>query len=101
MVQPTPMARETSKRIITIGKTNYDGDYEYKDNTTNRNIKRKNNYLDQFFLAMNREFLIEDDLLININSLKTKILEEEQVVLLSHLTLQQEQMNTIYILCPL
>ena len=65
------IGRETSKRIITIGKTNYDGDYEYKDSTTNTNTKRKNNYLDQFFLAMNREFLIRDDLLININSLKT------------------------------
>ena len=66
------MGRENSKRTITIGKTSYDGDYKFKDSTTGLNNKRENNSLDQFFFAMNREFLIRDDLIININSLTTK-----------------------------
>ena len=65
------MGRENSKRIITIGKTSYDGDYQYKDSITGLNSNRENNSLDQFFLAMNREFLVREDLIININSLTT------------------------------
>ena len=66
------IGREKSKRTITFGKTTYDGDYEFKDSVSGFNSKRKNNSIDQFFLAMNREFLVKDDLIININSLTTK-----------------------------
>lgn len=66
------MGRENSKRTITIGKTSYDGDYKFKDSVTGSSKKRENNSLDQFFFAMNREFLVRDDLIININSLTTK-----------------------------
>jgi len=66
------IGKENSKRTITIGKTSYDGDYRYKDSVTDLNKKRENNSLDQFFFAMNREFLVRDDLIININSLKTE-----------------------------
>ena len=66
------IGREKSKRTITVGKTTYDGDYEFKDSVSGLNSKRENNSIDQFFLAMNREFLVRDDLIININSLTTK-----------------------------
>ena len=66
------MGSENSKRTITIGKTSYDGDYKFKDSVTGSSKKRENNSLDQFFFAMNREFLVRDDLIININSLTTK-----------------------------
>ena len=66
------MGRENSKRTISIGKTSYDGDYKFKDSVTGSSKKRENNSLDQFFFAMNREFLVRDDLIININSLTTK-----------------------------
>jgi len=66
------IGREKSKRTITFGKTTYDGDYDFKDSVSGLKSKRENNSIDQFFLAMNREFLVRDDLIININSLTTK-----------------------------
>lgn len=66
------MGSERSKRSITIGKTEYEGDYKYSDPITNIKTRRENNFLDQFFLAMNREFIVKDDFLVNINTLKTK-----------------------------
>ena len=63
--------RKTSKRNIIFGKTSYDGDYKYKDSSGEK-VKRSNNYLDQFFLAMDRQFVIRDDFFVNIFSLKTE-----------------------------
>ena len=57
------IGREKSKRTITFGKTTYDGDYDFKDSVSGLNSKRENNSIDQFFLAMNREFLVRDCLL--------------------------------------
>ena len=48
--------RKTSKRNISFGKTSYDGDYKYTDSSVNK-IKRLNNYLDQFFLSVDRHIL--------------------------------------------
>tara|TARA_B100000965_G_scaffold405485_1_gene439751 strand:+ start:490 stop:2550 length:2061 start_codon:yes stop_codon:yes gene_type:complete len=63
--------RKTSKRNIIFGKTSYDGNYKYK-NLSGEKVKRSNNYLDQFFLAMNRQFVVRDDFFVNIVSLKTE-----------------------------
>ena len=63
--------RKTSKRNIIFGKTSYDGDYKYKDSSGEK-VKRSNNYLDQFFLAMDRQFVVRDDFFVNIFSLKTE-----------------------------
>ncbi len=63
--------RKTSKRNIVFGKTSYDGDYKYKD-SDGEQFKRLNNYLDQFFLAMDRQFVISDDLIVNMLTLKTE-----------------------------
>jgi outer membrane cobalamin receptor len=63
--------RKTSKRNIIFGKTSYDGNYKYK-NSSGEKVKRSNNYLDQFFLAMDRQFVVRDDFVINIVSLKTE-----------------------------
>ena len=63
--------RKTSKRNIIFGKTSYDGDYKYKDSYGEK-VERSNNYLDQFFLAMDRQFVIRDDFFVNIFSLKTE-----------------------------
>ena len=63
--------RKTSKRNIIFGKTSYDGDYKYKDSYGEK-VERSNNYLDQFFLAMDRQFVVRDDFFVNIFSLKTE-----------------------------
>ena len=91
------MGRENSKRTITIGKTSYDGDYKFKDSVTGSSKKRENNSLDQFFFAMNREFLVRDDLIININSLTTKNTRGAAGSTSFPSSLQQELMNMNYI----
>ena len=63
--------RKTSKRNISFGKTSYDGDYKYTDSTGNK-IKRLNNYLDQFFLSVDRQFVVREDFLVNIFTLRTE-----------------------------
>jgi outer membrane cobalamin receptor len=63
--------RTTSKRNIVFGKTSYNGDFKFK-NANGDQIKRSNNYLDQFFLAMDRQFIVRDDLIVNIMTLKTE-----------------------------
>ena len=63
--------RKTSKRNISFGKTSYDGDYKYTDSTGNK-IKRLNNYLDQFFLSIDRQFVVREDFLVNIFTLRTE-----------------------------
>ena len=63
--------RKTSKRNISFGKTSYDGDYKYTDSTGNK-IKRLNNYLDQFFLSVDRQFIVREDFLVNIFTLRTE-----------------------------
>jgi len=63
--------RKTSKRNISFGKTSYDGDYKYTDSSGNK-IKRLNNYLDQFFLSVDRQFIIREDFLVNIFTLRTE-----------------------------
>ena len=63
--------RTTSKRNIVFGKTSYNGDFKFK-NANGEEIKRSNNYLDQFFLAMDRQFIVRDDLIVNIMTLKTE-----------------------------
>ena len=63
--------RKTSKRNISFGKTSYDGDYKYTDPTGNK-IKRLNNYLDQFFLSVDRQFVVREDFLVNIFTLRTE-----------------------------
>ena len=63
--------RKTSKRNIVFGKTSYDGNFKYKD-VSGEQVKRSNNYLDQFFLAMDRQFVISDDFIVNIFTLKTE-----------------------------
>ena len=63
--------RKTSKRNISFGKTSYDGDYKYSDSSGNK-VKRLNNYLDQFFLSVDRQFLIREDFLLNIFTLVTE-----------------------------
>ena len=63
--------RKTSKRNISFGKTSYDGDYKYTDSTGNK-IKRLNNYLDQFFLSVDRQFVIREDFLVYIFTLRTE-----------------------------
>src|SRR6056300_81597 len=63
--------RKTSKRNIVFGKTSYDGDFKYED-ATGKQVKRVNNYLDQFFMAMDRQFVINDDFVVNIFTLKTE-----------------------------
>jgi len=64
--------RETSKRNILFGKTSYDGDYKFTDAETGEKVKRLNNYLDQFFLAIDRQFVVRDDFLVNMFTLKTE-----------------------------
>ena len=63
--------RKTSKRNIVFGKTSYDGDFKYED-ATGKQVKRVNNYLDQFFMAMDRQFVVSDDFVVNIFTLKTE-----------------------------
>ena len=63
--------RKTSKRNISFGKTSYDGDYKYTDSTGNK-IKRLNNYLDQFFLSVDRQFVVREDFLVKIFTLRTE-----------------------------
>ena len=63
--------RKTSKRNISFGKTSYDGDYKFTDSTGNK-IKRLNNYLDQFFLSVDRQFVVREDFLVNIFTLRTE-----------------------------
>jgi outer membrane cobalamin receptor len=63
--------RTTSKRNIVFGKTSYNGDFKFI-NANGDQIKRSNNYLDQFFLAMDRQFIVRDDLIVNIMTLKTE-----------------------------
>ena len=63
--------RKTSKRNISFGKTSYNGDYKYIDSSGN-NVKRLNNYLDQFFLSVDRKFVIREDFLLNIFTLLTE-----------------------------
>ena len=63
--------RKTSKRNISFGKTSYDGDYKYTDSSGNK-IKRLNNYLDQFFLSIDRQFVVREDFLVNIFTLRTE-----------------------------
>ena len=63
--------RKTSKRNIIFGQTSYDGDFKYKD-SNGEQVKRSNNYLDQFFLSMDRQFVVSDDFIVNIMSLKTE-----------------------------
>ena len=58
------------QRNIIFGKTKYDGNYEFFNPTTEENEKRENNYLDQFFLSVDREFVINERTLINYSSLK-------------------------------
>ena len=63
--------RKTSKRNIVFGKTSYDGDFKYKD-VNGEQIKRSNNYLDQFFLSIDRQFVINDNFIVNMMTLKTE-----------------------------
>ena len=42
-----------------FGKTSYDGDYKFNDSINGQKIERLNNYLDQFFLAVDRQFIVE------------------------------------------
>ena len=65
--------REKSKRTIIFGKTDYKGDYKFTNNDSDQE-KRQNNYLDQYFIAMERQFIINDDLIVNINSLTSEII---------------------------
>ena len=64
--------RATSKRNILFGKTSYDGDYKYSDSASGNKIKRLNNYLDQFFLAVDRQFVVREDFIVNMFTLKTE-----------------------------
>ena len=64
--------RSTSKRNIMFGKTSYDGDYKFNDSITGQKIERLNNYLDQFFLAVDRQFIVRDDFIVNMFTLKTE-----------------------------
>jgi len=64
--------RSTSKRNIMFGKTSYDGDYKFNDSITGQRIVRLNNYLDQFFLAVDRQFIVRDDFIVNMFTLKTE-----------------------------
>ena len=63
--------RKTSKRNIVFGKTSYDGDFKYKD-VNDEQVKRSNNYLDQFFLSIDRQFVINDNFIVNMMTLKTE-----------------------------
>ena len=63
--------RKTSKRNIVFGKTSYDGDFKYKD-VNGEQVKRSNNYLDQFFLSIDRQFVINDNFFVNMMTLKTE-----------------------------
>ena len=63
--------RKTSKRNIVFGKTSYDGDFKYKD-VNGEQVKRSNNYLDQFFLSIDRQFVINDNFIVNMMTLKTE-----------------------------
>ena len=64
--------RSTSKRNIMFGKTSYDGDYKFNDSITGQKIERLNNYLDQFFLAIDRQFIVRDDFIVNMFTMKTE-----------------------------
>ena len=64
--------RSTSKRNIMFGKTSYDGDYKFNDSINGQKIERLNNYLDQFFLAVDRKFIVRDDFIVNMFTLKTE-----------------------------
>ena len=64
--------RSTSKRNIMFGKTSYDGDYKFKDSVTGEDVERSNNYLDQFFLAIDRQFIVSEDFIVNMFTLKTE-----------------------------
>ena len=60
---------DRGSRNIVFGKTEYDGNYEFLNTTTEEKEKRENNYLDQFFLSVGREFIINEKTLINFSSL--------------------------------
>ena len=55
-----------------FGKTSYDGDYKFNDSINGQRIRRSNNYLDQFFLAVDRQFIVRDDFIVNMFTLKTE-----------------------------
>ena len=55
-----------------FGKTSYDGDYKFKDSVTGEDVERSNNYLDQFFLAIDRQFIVSEDFIVNMFTLKTE-----------------------------
>ena len=64
--------RSTSKRNIMFGKTSYDGDYKFEDSVSGEEVERLNNNLDQFFLAIDRQFIVRDDFIVNMFTLKTE-----------------------------
>ena len=64
--------RSTSKRNIMFGKTSYDGDYKFEDSVSGEEVERLNNNLDQFFLAIDRQFIVRDDFIFNMFTLKTE-----------------------------
>ena len=64
--------RSTSKRNIIFGKTSYDGDYKFEDSVSGEEVERLNNNLDQFFLAIDRQFIVRDDFIVNMFTLKTE-----------------------------
>ena len=53
--------REKSKRTIIFGKTDYEGNYKFHNTASGEKEDRQNNYLDQSFIAMERQFIINDD----------------------------------------
>ena len=65
--------REKSKRTIIFGKTDYEGNYKFHNTASGEKEDRQNNYLDQSFIAMERQFIINDDLMVNINSMTSSI----------------------------
>ena len=64
--------RSTSKRNIMFGKTSYDGDYKFEDSVSGVEVERLNNNLDQFFLAIDRQFIVRDDFIVNMFTLRTE-----------------------------
>ena len=64
--------RSTSKRNIMFGKTSYDGNYKFEDSVSGEEVERLNNNLDQFFLAIDRQFIVRDDFIVNMFTLKTE-----------------------------
>ena len=69
--------REKSKRTIIFGKTDYEGNYKFYNTASGEKEDRQNNYLDQSFIAMERQFIINDDLMVNICLLYTSDAADE------------------------